>query len=103
MEHPFTAHIAPHSPPPLPPSESCLREGEDYNSSDYEYDSDAEEDYDQLPPGGVNETLTKKKFCQSAKVFWWLWGAHTQTRQSTPSFLWATPPYSKSASGFSVN
>ena len=46
-------------------SESCLREGEDYNSSDYEYDSDEEEDYDQLPPCGVNETLTKKKFYQS--------------------------------------
>jgi len=69
VEHPYTAHIAPHSPPPVPPGEACLREGEDYNSSDYEYDSDEEEDYDRLPPGGINETLTKKKFCQSAKVF----------------------------------
>jgi len=69
VEHPYTAHIAPHIPPPIPSTESCLREGEDYNSSDYEYDSDEEEDYDRLPPGGVNETLTKKKFCQSAKVF----------------------------------
>jgi len=69
VEHPYTAHIAPHHPTPIPGSESCLREGEDYNSSDYEYDSDEEDDYDRLPPGGVNETLTKKKFCQSAKVF----------------------------------
>jgi hypothetical protein len=38
-------------------------------SSDYEYDSDEEEDFDQLPPGGVNETLTKKKYCQSFKLF----------------------------------
>ena len=37
--------------------------------SDYEYDSDEEEDFDQLPPGGVNETLTKKKYCQSFKLF----------------------------------
>ena len=69
VEHSYTAQIASHSPPPIPPTESCLMEGEDYNSSDYEYDSDEEEDYDQLPPGGVNETLPKKKFCQSAKVF----------------------------------
>jgi len=68
VEHPYTAHIAPQSPPPVSQSDSCLREGEDYNSSDYEFDSDEEEDYDQ-PPGGVNETLTKKKFCQSAKLF----------------------------------
>ena len=38
-------------------------------SSDYEYDSDEEEDFDQLPPGGVNETLSKKKYCQSFKLF----------------------------------
>jgi len=68
VEHPYTAHIAPQLPPPLPSSESCLREGEDYSSSDYEYDSD-EDDYERLPQGGVNETLTKKKFCQSAKTF----------------------------------
>ena len=40
-----------------------------FPSSDYEYDSDEEEDFDQLPPGGVNETLTKKKYCQSSKLF----------------------------------
>lgn len=62
MEHPYTAHIAPAGGP-------ALREGEDYYSSDYEYESDEEEDFDQLPPGGVNETLTKKKFCQSFKLF----------------------------------
>ena len=38
-------------------------------SSDYEYESDEEEDFDLLPPGGVNETLTKKKYCQSFKLF----------------------------------
>ena len=69
MEHPYTAHIAAQSHPPLPSTESYLRKGEDYNNTDYEYDSDEEEDCDQLPPRGLNETLTKKKFCQSAKVY----------------------------------
>ena len=85
QEHPYTAHIA-------PAGGQALREGEDYYrcqddyfnmsyrlnidkqifiilSSDYEYDSDEEEDFDQLPPGGVNETLSKKKYCQSFKLF----------------------------------
>ena len=64
VEHPFTAHI-------VTPSQAgeWLREGEDYNSSDYEYESEEEEVVDRLPPGQINESLTKKKFCQSAKVF----------------------------------
>jgi len=62
VEHPYTAHIA-------PAGGQALREGEDYYSSDYEYESDEEEDFDLLPPGGVNETLTKKKYCQSFKLF----------------------------------
>ena len=67
VEHPYTAHIAPQSHPPIPSTESCLRKGEDYNNTDYEYDSDEEEDYDQLPPRGLNKTITEEvlPICQS--------------------------------------
>lgn len=74
LDHPYTAHIsrvegvADHAM--REGSGEALREGEDYNSSDYEYDSEEDfEDFDQPPPGGVNENLTKKKYCQSIRVF----------------------------------
>ena len=74
MEHPFTAHIE-------SPSNGgeWLREGEDYSSSDYEYDSD-EEEFLQLaaPSQEVNESLTKKKFCQSAKIFYQIFSSVNQ-------------------------
>ena len=47
-----------------------LREGEDYSSSDYKYDSEEEDYLKNITPGQVNESLTKKKYCQSAKVFY---------------------------------
>ena len=49
VEHPFTAHIE-----SLSNGGNWLREGEDYSSSDYEYNSD-EEEFLQLAapqPGG---------------------------------------------------
>ena len=74
VEHPFTAHIE-------SPSNGgeWLREGEDYSSSDYEYDSD-EEEFLQLaaPSQEVNESLTKKKFCQSAKIFYQVFSSVNQ-------------------------
>ena len=74
MEHPFTAHIE-------SPSNGgdWLREGEDYSSSDYEYNSD-EEEFLQLaaPSQEVNESLTKKKFCQSAKIFYQIFSSVNQ-------------------------
>ena len=74
VEHPFTAHIE-------SPSNGgdWLREGEDYSSSDYEYNSD-EEEFLQLaaPSQEVNESLTKKKFCQSAKIFYQIFSSVNQ-------------------------
>ena len=74
MEHPFTAHIESPSS-----GGEWLREGEDYSSSDYEYDSD-EEEYLQLaaPSQEVNESLTKKKFCHSAKMFYQIFSSVNQ-------------------------
>ena len=74
MEHPFTAHIESPSS-----GGEWLREGEDYSSSDYEYDSD-EEEFLQLaaPSQEVNESLTKKKFCQSAKIFYQIFSTVNQ-------------------------
>ena len=74
MEHPFTAHIE-----SLSSGGEWLREGEDYSSSDYECDSD-EEEFLQLadPSQEVNESLTKKKFCQSAKIFYQLFPSVNQ-------------------------
>ena len=74
MEHPFTAHIE-----SLSSGGEWLREGEDYSSSDYECDSD-EEEFLQLadPSQEVNESLTKKKFCQSAKIFYQIFSSVNQ-------------------------
>merc|ERR1712098_1031416 len=59
--HPFTAHIE--SP--------ASGGGEDYNSSDYEFDSEDEEFLQSRNKRQeVNESLTKKKYCQSAKLFY---------------------------------
>jgi len=64
--HPFTAHIE----SPASGGE-WLREGEDYNSSDYEFDSEDEEFLQSRNKRQeVNESLTKKKYCQSAKLFY---------------------------------
>jgi len=75
LEHPYTAHISgPEETAMNGDSGSpagggdALREGEDYNSEDYEYDS---EDGEQVHYGhtvGVNENLSKKKYCKSVKV-----------------------------------
>ena len=64
VEHPYTAHMEGEA------GGDWLREGEDYSSSDYEYDSEEEDYLRNLTPGQVNESLTKKKYCQSAKVFY---------------------------------
>ena len=52
-----------------------LVEGEDYNQSDYEYDGSEDEDASSTYAAAAaavftpNEALTKKKFCQSVKIF----------------------------------
>ena len=47
-----------------------LVEGEDYSQSDYEYDGVDDEDTVHFPNSySPNEALTKKKFCQSVKIF----------------------------------
>ena len=74
MDHPFTAHIeSPHT------TGDWVREGEGYSSSEYEYDTD-EEDYlkTKLSNHSINESQTKKKFCQSAKIFYQLFSSKSQ-------------------------
>jgi len=70
-EHPYTAHLRSEAKAKVESvSGEKLVEGEDYNQSDYEYDGS--EDDDTCPYSGVstpNEALTKKKFCQSVKIF----------------------------------
>ena len=72
VEHPYTAHMEGEG------GGDWLREGEDYSSSDYEYDSEEEDYFRNLTPGQVNESLTKKKYCQSAKVFYQVFTAINQ-------------------------
>ena len=72
VEHPYTAHMEGEA------GGDWLREGEDYSSSDYEYDSEEEDYLKNITPGQVNESLTKKKYCQSAKVFYQVFTAINQ-------------------------
>ena len=46
-----------------------LVEGEDYNQSDYEYDGMDDEEFHFSSSYVPNEALTKKKYCQSVKIF----------------------------------
>ena len=89
MEHPLTAHIE----CPAVAGGEWLREGEDYSSSDYEYDSD-EEDYLRrvTPAQEVNESLTKKKYCQSAKLFYQVFSSLIQY-ESFLKFISKTKKY----------
>merc|ERR1719270_1091112 len=89
VEHPFTAHIE----CPAVAGGEWLREGEDYSSSDYEYDSD-EEDYLRrvTPAQEVNESLTKKKYCQSAKLFYQVFSSLIQY-ESFLKFISKTKKY----------
>ena len=78
VDHPYTAHIE--SPSGAGAGGDWLREGEDYSSSDYEYESD-DEDYlktSKTTSQEINESLSKKKFCQSAKVFYQLFSSKAQ-------------------------
>ena len=66
-QHPYTAHLRTENKNSVQLSGEKLVEGEDYNQSDYE-DEDA---FNYASPSAFtpNESLTKKKFCQSVKIY----------------------------------
>lgn len=69
-EHPYTAHLRSEAKAGTGPvSGEKLVEGEDYNQSDYEYDGEDEDPYHYDCVSAPNEALTKKKFCQSVKIY----------------------------------
>lgn len=68
-DHSYTAHLR--TDPTATQNESDqLLNGEDYSQSDYEFDEDMDEVVKNARvPIVPNENLTKKKFCQSVKVY----------------------------------
>ena len=66
-QHPYTAHLRTEMKNSVQNTGEKLVEGEDYNQSDYE-DEDMFS-YSSPITFTPNESLTKKKFCQSVKIY----------------------------------
>lgn len=68
-DHAYTAHLR-NDPTATQTESDQLLNGEDYSQSDYEFDEDIDEVVlSARVPIVPNENLTRKKFCQSVKVY----------------------------------